>query len=169
VDTPPAQQWTPRVLTGEHPACSLVNNELSEVNPVKEPSESNSVPACGDVLADDLINDRWRHASMWTFSIADMEDAMRLTGLNSIEIDSKIDEFIAQAESAGELHDDWSPIWREWIGLSAVDPESYKDKPLIYAQEDDDWTLAGDDRSQPDEQHEAAEDDHQSNDEALWV
>lgn len=148
-------------VTGERGVVRLRAANPVKLNPVKEPSESTQEKdiACGDVLADDLIDDRWRHASMWTFSTEDMEDAMRLTGLNSIEIDSKIDEFIAQAESAGELHDDWSPIWRVWIGLSAVDSESYKDRPAVYLDQDRYWTLAGDDGSHPAGQLEALGDD----------
>ncbi|WP_316158587.1 MULTISPECIES: helix-turn-helix domain-containing protein [unclassified Bradyrhizobium] len=83
-------------------------------------------PASGERLPADLFVEgderfpkaRWYRASYWWFSMEDMDDAMELHGLSHGEVDAKIDEFVAEMEAAGELHEDWSPIWRRWIGLT---------------------------------------------------
>lgn len=46
---------------------------------------------------------------------------MKLHDFTYGEVDAQKDAFVAEQDAKGELHDDWSPIWRIWIGLSPTD------------------------------------------------
>lgn len=64
------------------------------------------------------------------YSMQDIEDAKELHNLDSREVDAKIDQFIDEHDAKGQRHArcDWSPIWREWIGLAPVEVQDRSDQ-----------------------------------------